>query len=90
MSDKNPSPKKSSQKETIYGNKDKEQKYPLNEADLDRVVVYQRTLEALGTGYVEVPGSGKVQTYYPDQFKKLVEQEFFADSKIDVIILHQP
>jgi hypothetical protein len=54
------------------------------------VVVRQVQVQRVQNDLVELPSTEQVQTYYPDQFDKMLKDNFFSDSGMRVEILHKP
>ena len=74
----------------LYGNKDKDKKYPIKKDWKDKVIVRQVKVDTLNGGMVEVPNTASVQTYDKDQYNSFVDNKFFTDSKMKVEVLHMP
>lgn len=82
----------------VYGNKDggKQHAFPKSWADAGKVVVHQCNIEQMGTGVVEVPGTHMLQTYSPEDYDRYAgvdkpgERSFFTESKMKVVVLHDP
>jgi hypothetical protein len=74
----------------IYGNKDKQKRYPIDETWKKKVIVRQVKVEANNGGMVEVPNTEQVQTYDPVYYDTLIKNNFFGESKMKVEVLHQP
>jgi hypothetical protein len=53
------------------------------------VVVRQVTVRQENGGMYEVPNTETVQTYYKDQFEKLVDDGFFSESKLKIEVLQE-
>jgi hypothetical protein len=53
------------------------------------VVVSQVTVRQENGGMYEVPNTETVQTYYKDQFEKLVDDGFFSESKLKIEVLQE-
>jgi hypothetical protein len=53
------------------------------------VVVRQVSVKQENGGMYEVPNTETVQTYYKDQFDKLVEDGFFSESKLKIEVLQE-
>lgn len=75
---------------TFFGKGDKDQKYPIDNANKNHVVARLVRVEQNNGGMIEVPNTEQVQTFYPEQFDQLVKDEFFSKSMLKVDILHKP
>lgn len=80
---------------SFYGNKDKEKKYLLPKDWAKKVCVFQCQIEQMNGGVVEIPNTHQLQTYDPAQYTKLSADEkgkpsFFSESKMKVVVLHDP
>jgi hypothetical protein len=75
---------------TFFGNKDSKRSYPLDKTLKGKVVVRQYKVESLNGGMVEVPNTSEVQSYYPEYYEKLLKNNFFGESRMQVEVLHQP
>lgn len=51
------------------------------------VVVRQVQVQELNGGMVEVPNTESVQTYYPEQFEQMRDNNFFSESKLKIEVL---
>lgn len=79
----------------FYGNKDKEKKHLLPADWAKKVCVYQCQIDQMNGGVVEIPNTHQLQTYDPAQYTKLSADEkgkpsFFSESKMKVVVLHDP
>lgn len=74
----------------LFGNKDKEKKFPIRKDWKDKVIVRQVNVTELNGGMIEVPNTEAVQTYDKDFYETMVKNNFFSDSKMKVDILHMP
>ena len=88
---------KPSNEKFFYGNKDADKKFQLRNDWKKSVVVYQCKVEVMNGGMVEVPNTHQLQTYTPEMFDKLNEGDkkkdippFFSESKMKVLVLHDP
>jgi hypothetical protein len=81
----------------FYGNQDTERKFKLPNDWSKSVCVWQCKVEPLNGGMVEVPNTHQLQTYDPATYDKMVNGDpkgnippFFAESKMKVVVLHDP
>lgn len=57
---------------------------------LDRVIIRQWQIQPLNGEFVVVPKTESVQTYYPEQYEKMLENRFFEDCSMKHEVLHDP
>jgi hypothetical protein len=79
----------------FYGNKDEDKKHLLPADWAKKVCVYQCQIEQMNGGVVEIPNTHQLQTYDPAYYTKLIADEkgkpsFFSESKMKVVVLHDP
>lgn len=68
--------------------KDTGKKYTVDAGSKGKVIVRQVNIRDVEGNIVELPNSEVIQTYEPDMFQRLLDQKFFAESKIHVEVLH--
>lgn len=82
---------KPSPKGVVYGNQDKEKRYPIRKDWLSKVVVRQVKVERASNGeMVRLQSTASIQTYDPDYYQKLLKDNFFSESRMEVEVLHRP
>ncbi|HRE52239.1 MAG TPA: hypothetical protein PK339_12505 [Flavitalea sp.] len=75
----------------IYGNQDKEKRYPLKKDWLKKIVVRQLSVERASNGeMIRLQSTAAIQTYDPAYFNKLLKDNFFSESRMEVEVLHRP
>lgn len=89
-----------SESKEMFGNKDKDKKYPFDPKHAKSCVVRHFRNEKLGSGaVVEDPGSSRIQFYEPDIYDKLSKQPVvngkqklseFQLQGLEVELLHDP
>jgi hypothetical protein len=74
----------------MFGNLDKgkERQFPSDWAG--HLVVFQEKVKLVEGNLLALPNQSGLQTYNPEQFEQMTENNFFSDSELRVTVLHDP